>query len=358
MVCTSAVFRGRHCPPGPAGTHCTRPGPAGTHCTRYVTVGFGPRRTSFGLWTKADETNAPVHLAADPSSGRFARVTRRAMTAEAFGSEAEMLPRVLDIICRRFIDPAENWVIVTQHIVESRIPDVVIARVDASLLEKRLAQVGTRPLTETELRALDALPSNRALPLDRLVTCMRVAPERARRLLRALEHDGFVEATRGGAYRRLTAKTPFASWTISFETKREDWAEALLQARAHQSFADRAFVVFDAARLDQFRRGLVGFRDQGIGLIALAAQGGEGRCILASRRSPLRHPIAAALNSERILYRLLGGTIRQLPESRLPSASAATGHQEPPRLVGPDARRLKRLLAARAPSRRRSHQAR
>lgn len=275
------------------------------------------------------------------------------MTAEApaqaltgFRSESEMLQDFVSAASSKFVAGAATWILVQEHEVTDRIADLMLARVDVPALEARLA-TWERPLTLSEVRILRCLRLGSGATPAAVGRRVRITPERARQLLLGLERQGLVARTKAGAFRRKGRLQPAVRGVTTFELKRQDWRGALVQARAHQAFADRAYVVFDAIA-SAFSRNLARYEVLGIGLLSFCAATRAIEERAPSRTSDLRDNTLAILNSERVLARLLGFTATRLPQASLPSAAAGSGHRVPPTILGPGSRRLEHLLSAAA----------
>lgn len=244
----------------------------------------------------------------------------------------------------RFADAAGTWLVVQEHGVTDRIADLMIARVDEAALEARLSS-WSRPLALTELRALRHLRPDRAATVEWVARKVRVTVDRARSLLRGLERDGLVERTTTGSFTRQVELRPAFRAVVTFELKRDDWRRALVQARAHQSFADRAYVVFDAAA-KVFLENRDSYAQLGVGLISFCAATQTIKQATPSRASRFRDATLALFSSERVIARLLGQLATRLPQASLPGAAGEIGHPEPPTIVGPGSRRIQNLLSA------------
>lgn len=257
-----------------------------------------------------------------------------------------MLQDFVSAASRKFVAGAATWILVQEHEVTDRIADLMLARIDVPALEARLA-TWERPLTLSEVRILRCLRLGSGATPAAVGRRVRITPERARQLLLGLERQGLVVRTKAGAFRRRQRLQPAVRGVTTFELKRQDWRGALVQARAHQAFADRAYVVFDAIA-SVFSRNLARYEVLGIGLLSFCASTRSIEERAPSRISDLRDNTLAILNSERVLARLLGFTTTRLPQASLPSAAAGSGHRVPPTIVGPGSRRLEHLLSAAA----------
>jgi hypothetical protein len=270
--------------------------------------------------------------------------TMAAMKRTTFPDEASMVaPLTAEI--RRSLAGAETWVMIGEHFVSSRIPDLVLGRINVQAFRSRLLGGWCRSLRPPELRALRQLRPDRGATAGLVARRIRISESQARRVLRQLEADSFVVRTSAGSYLRRLSIRPLLDSITTFELKRSDWRSALVQARAHQVFANLVYVVFDAAYSTRFERALPIYGAAGVGLLAMSAGSGTVRRVLKAHRSRVGDAATFALAGERALGRLLREVSTKLPESRLPGASAASGHQEPPALLGHRSRMLKRLLA-------------
>lgn len=257
-----------------------------------------------------------------------------------------MLQDFVSAASQKFVAGAATWILVQEHSVTDRIADLMLARIDVPVLEARLA-TWERPLTLSEVRILRCLRLCSGATPAAVARRVRITPDRARQLLLGLERQGLVARTKAGAFRRLGRLQPAVRGVTTFELKRQDWRGALVQARAHQAFADRAYVVFDAIA-SAFARNLASYEMLGIGLLSFCATTRSIEERAPSRTSDLRDNTLAILNSERVLARLLGFTATRLPQASLPGAAGLIGDREPPKLVGPGSKRLAHLLSAAA----------
>lgn len=83
-----------------------------------------------------------------------------------------------------------------------------------------------------------------------------------------LEMWGLLARGPGGQV-RLTERWPPAIEIVAFEAKLTRWKEAVEQARAYRSFADRVYVVVPDALLITVREQLDSFASAGVGLLAV-----------------------------------------------------------------------------------------
>lgn len=262
-----------------------------------------------------------------------------------FASESAMVPPLRRAIEDLFLHGEELWVILDEHQLYSRIPDLVAARLNVEALEERVKGAWTRALNETELRGLRAMRPDRGARLSLLARHMQVSEPTAQKVLRGLVHDGYAERTLTGTYARRAPVTPILGRILSFEAKRSDALGALVQAREHAAYVDGAYVAFDNAYRARFDRRREQFASHGIGLLALDARDDSFQLLERAGRGSLHHVLGRALSAERTLARLAGGLpIRRLPESRLPGASGESGRRGQPQLVGRSSKTVQRLL--------------
>lgn len=72
-------------------------------------------------------------------------------------SEAAMHDPLKDAITALFCPTDEPWVMLDEHQVHSRIPDLVVGRIDVDCLEARIGGGWSRALNQSELRALHSM---------------------------------------------------------------------------------------------------------------------------------------------------------------------------------------------------------
>lgn len=251
-----------------------------------------------------------------------------------------LLKASVSIFCER----REPWVLLDEHQIHSRIPDLVLARIDTDLLNARIEGGWSRPLTPTELRALRALRPDRGRSLESAAAEMRVGRDRARETLHRLVTDTFVERTESGSYARRAPVRPVVDRVIAIEAKRSDLNRAFSQARAHAAFADLSVVAFDLAYRHRAERLQQAYSREKIGLLGLSALDETWEYMLPAGRSPLIAALGRALAGERTLARLLGQVVRRLPQTRLPGGSAASDYPTEPVLLGSVPKGLRRSL--------------
>ena len=177
-------------------------------------------------------------------------------TADTFPSESAMQTSLRRAAVSIFCTAGEPWVMLDEHQIHSRIPDLVLARIDTEALAERIEGGWGRALSPTELRALRALRPDRGRSLTSAAEEMRVGPDRARETLHRLVVDAFVERTPSGGHRRLAPVRPVVDRVIAIEAKRSDLGRAFSQARAHSACADVSVVAFDLvyrSRAEKFR---------------------------------------------------------------------------------------------------------
>lgn len=158
-----------------------------------------------------------------------------------------MRPALESAVTALYCSADEPWVLLDEHQVHGRIPDLVVGRIDVDVLRARLEGGWDRALGEPELRALHAMRPDRGRSLGSVADQMHVGETRARDVLRRLVVDGFAEQTGSGSYARRAPIQPVLNRVVSVEAKRSDLVAAFSQARSHATFADLSIVVFDAA---------------------------------------------------------------------------------------------------------------
>lgn len=239
-----------------------------------------------------------------------------------------------------------TWVVAAEQPTVSRVPDLLAARIDLEALEARADSSLLRPLTASEIQIVQALGSHRWTRLSDIAYAAHITPPYARRILSKLTSQGFTLEGRHG-YRRHRHIKPLMSRIVSYEAKLHDWRSALVQARAHQSFANETYVVFDQMFEHRFLRELESFKESRVGLVALSSQTGEYRRVSSSRLSP-RDGHAVFLVGELLLGNLLGAPLRPLSETRFRGVLAPTLDPEPATIAGPRSKRTAQLLSAAA----------
>lgn len=254
-----------------------------------------------------------------------------------------------ELFCR----PGETWVLLDEHQLHSRIPDLVVARIDLDALAARLAGGWGRALRPGELRALRSLRPDRGRSLHAISRELGVGEARAHEILRGLVAEEFVERTETGTFARRAPIQPVLDYVVSIEAKRVDLRRAFSQAHANGAFADVSIVAFDLAHRTRAEAMGAAYASEGLGLLGLSAEGRPWEYIVRPRRSRLFAALGRALAAEQTFARLLGTAVRRLPQTRLPGDSHATASPSAPQLFGPVPKGLARSLPGCAPRRRR-----
>jgi hypothetical protein len=261
-----------------------------------------------------------------------------------FRAEADLVPHARDWLLDSVSRARDHWLVVDEHLMGTRIPDLLAARVDLRAFRARIRAEQWEPLTEGQIVALTILRSDRPTSVQVVAERVGYTTDSTRRLLRRLEHLGYASESRGRGFRKVRGRYKVFSRFIAVEAKLRDWRRALVQARAHRSFAQECYVAFDASYVDRFTIGHTYFRASGTGLLAVSpADGGVVR-VLRPRGSRSVHPTTFATAGEQLWLRLQGVT-RPLPQTRLPNAAARIAR--PGELGSPESRSrsLAKLLA-------------
>jgi hypothetical protein len=263
--------------------------------------------------------------------------------ASRFRAEADLIPFARDWLLGRLSGGPDHWLVVDEHLVGTRIPDLLAARVDMRAFRARIRARQWDPLTEGEIVALASLRRDRLTSVHAVAATIGYTTDATRRLLRRLEHLGYVSESRGRGFKRLRGRYRIFSRLIAVEAKLRDWRRALVQARAHRSFAQECYVAFDAAYVGRFSIGHPYFEASGTGLLAVSQTGRVDR-LLRPRGSRSVHPTTFAVAGEQLWSRLQGVT-PTLPQTRLPNAAALIAR--PGELGSPESRSktLAKLLA-------------
>jgi hypothetical protein len=263
--------------------------------------------------------------------------------ANRFRSEADIIPYAREWLLDALSGSREHWLVVDEHLVGTRIPDLLAARVDLRALRSRIRATQWEPLNESELVALANLRRDRPTSVRAVAQAIGYTPDATRRLLRRLENLGYASEDRAGSFRKIRGRYKVFSRFVAVEAKVRDWRRALVQARAHRSFAQECYVAFDASYSERFALGHAYFEASGTGLLAVSPVNGVDR-VLRPRASRSVDPSTFAVAGEQLWLRLQGVT-RSLPQSRLPNAAALIARPGEP--VSPESRSrsLSRLVA-------------
>jgi hypothetical protein len=265
-----------------------------------------------------------------------------ANAAEPFRSEGELIPVAREWLLNAVSRGGEHWLVIDEHLVGTRIPDLIAARVDLRALRARIRAEQWEPLKSGELQVLSQLRRDRSTTVLTVSAAVGYTGDAVRRLLRRLEQLGYVTQDGPQRFRRVRPRYKLFNRFIAVEAKLRDWRRALVQARSHRSFAQECYVAFDAAYAARFGAAERHFQGSGIGLLAVHSPDLAIR-ILRPRASRTFDPNAFALAGEQLWMRLQGVT-RPLPQTRLPGAAALIAH--PGGLGSPESRSrtLVRLL--------------
>ncbi len=261
-----------------------------------------------------------------------------------FRFESEMRELVATATVSLFCSGGGSWVLLDEHQIHARIPDLVAARIDRAALAERLHGGWARALSTGELRALRLLRADRGRTATSVAARLGVAEPRARRLLAGLAADGFAAQSTQGSYVRLAPIRPVLDRVVCIESKRSDLRGAFSQARAHSAFADVSVVVFDDAYRHRARRLKETYGRAGIGLLGLSADDGSWAYVQRPGPNALVGALGRAIAAERTLARLLGQALRRLPQTKLPGGSHSSVSPSAPRLLGAHSTALARSL--------------
>lgn len=247
-----------------------------------------------------------------------------------------LVEAALSMVSRR----EEVWVVAPELPVSSRIPDVVLARLEPQVLERRFAHGLTRPMGIAEIRIAGVLDRRTGRTADEIAARLGITSRYARRIIGAMVEEGYL-LNRSTGFMLSRAQAPIVSRVVSFEAKISDWRGGLIQARAHLGFANASYLVFDRHYRARFERARPHFKAARVGLVGLSADGDHER-LLASRGPGLNRFERAAV-SEAIFGRLVGAPTEPLPETRLPSVSAPSDDPRGAMIAGRHSKRLARL---------------
>lgn len=281
------------------------------------------------------------HMQAPPERTASEHQTDR--NPSRFRSEVDLVPHAREWLLDILSGGREHWLVVDEHLVGTRIPDLLAARVDLRAFRSRIRAKQWDPLNESELVALASLRLDRLTSVQAVATAIGFTPDATRRLLRRLESLGYASEDHAGAFRKLRGRYKVFSRFVAVEAKLRDWRRALVQARAHRSFAQECYVAFDASYSERFALRHSYFEASGTGLLSVSPIDGVRR-VLRPRGSRSVDPATFAVAGEQLWLRLQGVT-RSLPQSRLPNAAALIAR--PGELVSPESRSrsLSKLVA-------------
>jgi DNA-binding MarR family transcriptional regulator len=259
-----------------------------------------------------------------------------------FSTEADMLPMLHEVARKTWVarQPSHTWVLLDEQRLHSRIADLAVVRLDVDAIRARKKGGWLRPLRLQELRVLHALRLDRPATSRYVAIHMRTSESSALDVLRDLASAGFIAREPNGTFRRVAPATALAQRIVTIEAKRDNPRAALQQARAHRAWTNETYVAFDAAFRARFRKRDEAWRQLGIGLIELDADG--WRVVYRARPFRRSNRLEAALVGEQALDRLLGWSIENRPERRLPHGHLLSTDSEPI-VLGPKARWIRSL---------------
>jgi hypothetical protein len=271
---------------------------------------------------------------------------REILSRSMFATEASMLPALIETVVPRWRQHPGPWVLLTEQQTESRIPDLVLARVDVDAISERLSAELERPLTRTELLAVQFAKPDRPASSNLLARRMMVTERHAKRLLRRLAADGFLSATASGSFRRNPALRRIITRLVTFELKREDWRGALVQAATHRQFAHVAYVVCDQRFCRRFATNASSYRGSGVGVLSLDGETRQLRSIVPARANRNIDRLAFNVAGEEIWKMLRRLPVRRLRQTTLPNVAAPIVDRAPRLLAAPHSRTRARSRGA------------
>jgi hypothetical protein len=230
-----------------------------------------------------------------------------------FRAEADLVPQARDWLLDSVSRTPDHWLVVDEHLVGTRIPDLLAARVDLRAFRARIRARQWEPATDGEIVVLTILRRDRPTSVQSVAARVGYTTDSTRRLLRRLERLGYASESRGRGFRKVRGRYKIFSRFVAVEAKLRDWRRALVQARAHRSFAQECYVAFDASYAERFAIGHSYFRASGTGLLAVSPGDPVAR-VLRPRGSRSVHPMTFATAGEQLWLRLQGVT-RPLPQT-------------------------------------------
>src|SRR5436305_1771941 len=116
-----------------------------------------------------------------PSSKRFVEANEAERSLDRFRSEADIVPLAREWLLDALSGGPDHWLVVDEHLVGTRIPDLLAARVDLKALRARTRAEQWEPLTESELVALASLRRDRPTSVHTVATHIGFTPDATRR---------------------------------------------------------------------------------------------------------------------------------------------------------------------------------
>ena len=245
--------------------------------------------------------------------------------ASRFRAEAELLPYARDWLLEKVSAGTSHWLLIDEHLVGTRIPDLIAARVDLRAMRTRIRSERWASLNLGELSALNVLRPDRPTSVEGVAFAIGYTYDPCRRILRKLEDHGYVRQRGANGFVRVRTRDKLFTRFVALEAKLRDWRRSVVQARAHLAFAQETYVAFDAAYAGRFTAMMSHFQGLGTGLIAISTSG-EVTPLLRARGNRRVDPMAFAYAGEQLWSRLQGVT-RPLPQTRLPNAAALIAHR-------------------------------
>lgn len=177
-----------------------------------------------------------------------------------FLRERDMFAPVLTALPNVLFAAPTALAIVREASVGMVIPDLLVGRWPATRPVQRRHRS-----TIVEAHIVAALERVRRLSANALMARLGLPIDVAQRALQSLE--GHRSVTRDGAYYRLvdTARTSDLE-LVAIELKLHRWRDALVQGARYRKFANRAYVILDAMRVEITSVMIQEFRKKGVGL--------------------------------------------------------------------------------------------
>jgi predicted transcriptional regulator len=197
-----------------------------------------------------------------------------------------MLPLVLDSLTEMFAYRCSLVSVIHEPAIGRVIPDLLLGR----LLNEPKGLVSRLTYVDATFFAL--LEEHAELTLEEMKSRVPVSNLAAEKSVGKLERLGIAKTNAEGGVRISDEYRTIEAEVIAIEFKLSRWREALDQAKRYQRFANRTYVVLDAAQVKLDSAIVLSFFDSAVGLIL------QSHCELRVLLEPIP---AAKFTSERVI---------------------------------------------------------
>lgn len=183
------------------------------------------------------------------------------------------LVRVFEDILPTFLRQNSRDIKIKNEVGAGRFISDVVALVTTKGIELKSPVLSSR-----ESVVLSCIRQHGPITKEKLHNFCRIAPEQLSRICSKLERAGIIRSQQ----RLLRLRREWARSTklIAFEAKLTRWRDALRQATAYRSFADKSYVVLSAPLATTAIKNAKEFRAEGVGL--LVVKNGAIRTLISS----------------------------------------------------------------------------